>query len=459
MTIRRLLVANRGEIALRVVRACRELGVESVAVHSSADADSPAVRLADAAVHIGPPSPRASYLHIPSIVEAARNSGADAVHPGYGFLSEDPDFAEVCADAGLMFVGPPPQVMQRLGDKSAARAAMAEAGLPLLPGTVAPVATAAEGARVAGDIGYPVIIKAVAGGGGRGMAVVHRAGDFARAFAETTAAAHAVFRDGRVYVERYLTGARHVEVQVLCDAHGAGVHLGERDCSVQRRHQKLIEETPSTCLTPSLRARMGAAAVRGALAVGYRGAGTMEFLVDDAGRFSFMEMNCRIQVEHPVTEMVTGIDLVGEQIRVAAGEPLGYRQDAVALTGAAVECRINAEDPARGFAPTPGPLDVVEWPAGPWTRVDSGYASGSRVSPHYDSLLAKVVTWGPDRARALARMERALTELRVQGRGVTTTTEFHRRILRHPAFRAGTHSLRLVEELADNTTTEKGRAA
>jgi acetyl-CoA carboxylase biotin carboxylase subunit len=447
----RLLIANRGEIALRVARTCRELGIGVVVVYSTADRDSPVVRMADEAVHIGPPAPKASYLHIPNIIEAALQTGADAIHPGYGFLSEDPDFAEICEKEGITFVGPSPEVMQQLGNKATARALMSQAGLPLLPGSVEPVRTVDHGVAVAEEIGYPVIIKAVAGGGGRGMTVVWEPREFPDAYARTTAAAHAVFRDPNVYVERFLANARHVEVQVLCDAYGAGVHLGERDCSVQRRHQKLIEETPSTRLTPPLRAAMGEAAVRGARAVGYRGAGTVEFLLDDEGRFYFMEMNARIQVEHPVTELTTGIDLIREQIRVAAGEPLDIEQQQVGYTGAAIECRINAEDPDRGFAPTAGVIDVLELPGGPWTRVDSGYTAGARISPHYDSLLAKVIVWAPDRLQALARMQRALGELRVEGRGLATTASLHQAILRDPTFRAGEHSI----EFVDNFMTQR----
>jgi acetyl-CoA carboxylase biotin carboxylase subunit len=449
----RVLIANRGEIALRVARACRELGIEVVAVYSTADRETPIVRLADVAVHIGPPAAKASYLYIPNIIEAALQTGAEAIHPGYGFLSEDPDFAEICAKEGIVFIGPPPEVMQQLGNKASSRGLMSKAGLPLLPGTLDPVQSGQDGAAEAERIGYPVIIKAVAGGGGRGMAVVHEPADFDDAYLRTTAAAHAVFGDSRVYVERFLVGARHVEVQVLCDAYGAGVHLGERDCSVQRRHQKLIEEMPSTRLSPELRAAIGAAAVQGALAVGYRGAGTVEFLVDSAGNFYFMEMNARIQVEHPVTEMTTGVDLVREQIRLAAGQALGLRQDDVAFSGAAIECRINAEDPDRGFAPAPGVLDVLELPGGPWTRVDTWCTTGTRVTPHYDSLLAKVIVWAPDRAQALARMDRALAELRVEGPGVATTAAFHRAILRDPTFRAGEHSIGFVERFR---STEEG---
>ncbi len=443
--IGRLLIANRGEIAVRVARACRELGIEVVAVHSTADRHSAVVEMADEAVHIGPPAPRASYLHVPNLVEAALRSGADAVHPGYGFLSEDPDFAEICDAEGLTFVGPPPEVMQLMGNKATARRLMADAGLPLLPGVVDPVRTAEEGLRIAAEIGYPVIIKAAAGGGGRGMTVVRGPEDFAEAFTTTQTVARAVFRDPTVYVERYLSGARHVEVQVLCDAHGNGISLGERDCSLQRRHQKLLEEGPAGHLTPAQRAELGELAVRGALSVGYTGAGTVEFLVDGQGRAYFMEMNARIQVEHPVTELLTGVDLVREQLLVAGGEPLRLRQEDVVVRGAAIECRINAEDPARGFAPAPGRLDVLRVPDGPWTRFDTGYRQGDEVSPHYDSLLGKLVVWAPDREQALRRMDRALSELRVEGPGVHTTAALHRALLRDPDVRADRHDVQFLD--------------
>ncbi|GLY67820.1 acetyl-CoA carboxylase biotin carboxylase subunit [Amycolatopsis taiwanensis] len=453
--IRRLLIANRGEIALRVARTCREMGIEVVAVHSTADRDAAVLAFADDAVCIGPPAPKNSYLNIPNIVEAARLSGADAIHPGYGFLSEDPDFAEICAANGLIFVGPDPEVMSRIASKAVVRGLMSRAGLPLLPGTEDPVETVEDGERIAAEIGYPVIIKAAAGGGGRGMAIVPTKHDFRTTYHATRSAAHAVFKDSTVYLERFLTGARHVEIQVLCDRHGNGIHLGERDCSVQRRRQKLVEEAPSTRLDAALRAEMGAAAVRGALSVGYTGVGTMEFLVDGDGRFYFMELNARIQVEHPVTEMVTGVDLVAEQLRVAGGEPLSLSQSDVVISGAAIECRINAEDPGASFAPTPGVLERLELPGGPWTRVDAGYLAGSRVPPHYDSLLAKVVVWGPDRRSVLARMDRALTEIRVQGRGISTTAGFHRAVLSHPVFAAGEHTIHFVDEML---TEEKERS-
>ncbi|WP_432564340.1 acetyl-CoA carboxylase biotin carboxylase subunit [Kineococcus sp. SYSU DK003] len=444
----KVLIANRGEIALRVARACRSLGIEVVAIHSASDADSPVVRLADQAVNVGPAPARFSYLNIPNVVEAALQTGADAVHPGYGFLSEDPDFAQVCADVGLTFIGPRPEVMARLGNKATARSEMAAAGLPLLPGVVEPVATAEEGAAIADDIGYPVVIKAAAGGGGRGITVVRDPAQFRRAYAETRRTAHTVFRDSTVYVERYLDRARHIEVQVLLDEHGAGVHLGERDCSVQRRHQKLVEEAPAAGLSPAQREEIGAAAVRAAQAVGYTGVGTFEFLLDQQGRFSFMEVNCRIQVEHPVTEVVTGLDLVREQIRVAAGEPLGFTQADVRLEGAAIECRLNAEDPTRGFAPAPGLLEVFDLPGGPGIRVDTGYTAGARISPHYDSLVAKLIAWGADREQALARMRTALAELRIDGPGVATTRDLHLQVLADPVFRAGAHHTGFLETSA-----------
>jgi acetyl-CoA carboxylase, biotin carboxylase subunit len=435
--VSKVLIANRGEIALRVARACRELTIPCVAVYSTADADSAVVRFADEAVHVGPPPTGRSYLHIPSIVGAALKTGADAIHPGYGFLSEDPYFAEICADHGITFIGPRPDVMEKMGNKATARQLMTKAGLPLLPGTVEPVATADEAQDIADGIGYPVIIKAAAGGGGRGMTVVSRRDDLRHSYQTTRALAQAVFKDSAVYIERYLRAARHTEVQVVCDDYGNGIHLGERDCSVQRRHQKLIEEAPSIHLTGELRQERGSAAVQGALSLGYTGAGTMEFLLDEDGQFWFMEMNTRIQVEHPVSEMVTGIDLIKEQIRVARGEPLTYSQDQVRLSGHAIECRINAEDPERGFAPAAGRLEEYVPPGGPWTRVDSHCYPGWMVSPFYDSLIAKLIVWAPDRAEALDRMVRALGEFRIDGPGIKTTIGFQQRVFAHPVFRSG----------------------
>ncbi|SFQ64805.1 acetyl-CoA carboxylase, biotin carboxylase subunit [Amycolatopsis arida] len=438
-----VLVANRGEIALRVLRTCQEMGIRTVAVYSTADADSAVVRAADVAVQIGPPQPRGSYNSASAIVEAARQTGAQAVHPGYGFLSEDPDFAEICTANGLVFVGPPPDVIARLGDKAVARKLMSDAGLPLLPGSRRVVNELGEALALADEIGFPVIIKAVAGGGGRGMTVVRDRRELPGAYRRTRSTAQALFGNSRVYIERFCEQVRHVEVQVLADSHGNVLHLGERDCSVQRRNQKLVEETPAPGLDPRLRAAVADAAVRGARAVGYVGAGTFEFLVAD-GEFYFMEINCRIQVEHPVTEMVTGVDLVREQLRVAAGEPLDLTQDEIQPRGVALECRVNAEDPLRDFAPTPGLLDEFQPPAGPFVRVDTHAFPGYRVQPHYDSLLAKVITWAPDRPQAIARMQRALRELTVSGAGVCNTADVLGEVLAHPDFRAGTHTTALL---------------
>src|ERR671914_1785083 len=433
----KVLIATRGEIALRVARACRELGVKSVAVYSTADAEAAVVRFADEAVCIGPPAAGKSYLHIPNIIGAAQKTGAEAIHPGYGFLSEDPFFAEICADSDITFIGPRPDVMEKVGDKAIARDLMQKAGLPLLPGTIEPVGTPDEAQEIADGIGYPVIIKAVAGGGGRGMNVVRKAEDLVRLYQTTRATAQAIFKDSSVYIERYLDAPRHTEVQLVCDAYGNGVYFYERDCSVQRRHQKLIEEAPSIHLNDDTRRDIGERAVNGALSVGYQGAGTMEFLLDDDGRLYFMEMNARIQVEHPVSEMVTNHDLIQEQIRVAAGEQMSVTQDDLPLRGHSIECRINAEDPERDFAPAAGKLDIYVPPGGPGTRVDSHCYPGWAIAPFYDSLIAKLIVWGPDRGAAIDRMDRALSEFRVEGRGVKTTIPFHRAVLADERFRAG----------------------
>lgn len=442
-----LLIANRGEIALRIARACRELGIRTVMVYSTADQDSPALRLADQLVRIGPAAAKRSYLYPPAILEAALGTGVEAIHPGYGFLSEDADFAEMCEAEGLTFVGPPPPVIASLGDKTRARKLATGAGLPVLPGSAGTLSIAQAAKAVADEIGYPVIIKAAAGGGGRGMAVVRDPLDFSRAFAETRASAQAVFGDGRVYVEKYVDTARHVEVQILADLHGNIVSLGERDCSVQRRRQKLIEESPAPGLPAELTARIGQAAVACARAAGYVGAGTFEFLVDAEGGFFFIEANCRIQVEHPVTEMVTGIDLVREQLLIASGRPLSFGQGDIAPRGVSIECRVNTEDPARGFLPTPGRIEEFVPPGGPFTRVDTHGANGVLVSADYDSLLAKVIVWAPDRDQAIIRMERALSEFRITGRGVCTTIGFLREILADTLFRGAKHHTSLVDDL------------
>jgi len=445
--IRKILIANRGEIALRIARTCREMGIATVAVYSTADRDSPVVRYADESVHIGPAPPRRSYLYMPSIVEAALRCGADAVHPGYGFLSEDPDFAQVCAAHELVFIGPRPEVMEKAADKARVRALLARAGLPVLPGSDGPVGGAAEAEQIARAIGFPLVIKASAGGGGRGITVVERAADFVPALQQTSHEARMVFGNGEVYLERYLPAARHVEVQILADAHGNVVHLGERDCSLQRRNQKLVEESPSPGLDRALADRLGELAVTGARSLAYSGVGTMEFLVGPDGTATFMELNARIQVEHPVTEMVTGIDLIREQILVAAGEPLTFTQDDIRPSGVAIECRINAEDPEAGFRPAPGLLKAFRPPGGPFTRVDSGFHEGDQVPAFYDSLLAKLIVWAPDREQALARAQRALAEFVVDGPGVHTTIPVLRRLLAEPAFVQGRHTTRFVEGL------------
>ncbi|WP_067538189.1 acetyl-CoA carboxylase biotin carboxylase subunit [Nocardia crassostreae] len=443
--IKTVLVANRSEIALRVVRACRELGLRSVVVYSTADAESIPVRLADDAVCIGPPEPGRSYLNIPNVIGAALRTGADAIHPGYGFLSENADFASVCAEEGLIFVGPSPETMASLADKAVTRALMSKAGLPLLPGTTATLTGAAEAEEIAERIGYPVILKAAAGGGGRGMRVVRAREEIEDAYRRTQTEASLAFGDGSLYLERYLEGARHIEVQVLADRYGNTVHLGERDCSVQRRHQKLLEESPSPALDDATRAAIGAAAVAGARSVGYEGAGTMEFLLDRDGGFWFMEMNARLQVEHPVTEMVSGVDLVAEQLRIAQGRPLRIRQSDIEFRGHAIECRINAEDPERDFAPSTGRVTAYRPPAGPWVRVDSHLEEGMTVSPYYDALLAKVIVWAADRPAAIDRMSRALDELVLTGPGLTTCAGFHRdAILADPEFRSGDFDLDFV---------------
>jgi acetyl-CoA carboxylase biotin carboxylase subunit len=452
----KVLIANRGEIAVRVARACRELGVRTVAVYSTADRDSAVLRLADESVCIGPPPSRHSYLNAAAVVEAALQTGADAVHPGYGFLSEDADFAEICTDNGLTFIGPPPEVLSQLGDKATARVLMQRAGLPLLPGSAQVISDATDAVATADRIGFPVILKAAAGGGGRGMTVVWDPADVVRAYRDTRRVAQNVFGDDRVYVERYLERARHVEVQFLCDAHGQGIHLGTRDCSVQRRRQKLVEEAPAPALALDTALAMCEAAAQAATGAGFTGAGTAEFLVDEDERYYFMEVNSRIQVEHPVTEMVTGVDLVHEQLRIAAGMPLRWQQADVALRGVSMECRVNAEDPQRQFAPTPAVVGRFLPPGGPFTRVDTHGFPGWRVGPDYDSLLAKVVVWGHDRDEAMHRMDRALGEFDVDGPGLATTIPFLRRVLADSEFRGATHFTGLVDRLAADSVTGTG---
>ncbi|HEU4799762.1 MAG TPA: acetyl-CoA carboxylase biotin carboxylase subunit [Gemmatimonadales bacterium] len=440
---KKVLIANRGEIALRVIRACRELGVETVAVYSEADRESLHVRFADDDVCIGPPPSRLSYLRIPHIIAAAEITGADAIHPGYGFLAENAEFADTCKASNIAFIGPTADQIRSMGDKATARRLAAEAGVPTVPGSPGTIESADEAMAFAETIGFPVIIKATAGGGGKGMRICRQADQFVQLFNLAQNEALSAFGNGAVYVEKYLEQPRHVEIQVMGDSHGKVVHLGERDCSVQRRHQKLIEESPSPALTPELRAQMGDAAVALAARIGYVGAGTVEFLLDIDGNFYFMEMNTRIQVEHPVTEMVTSFDLVKEQIRVAAGAPVSFLGDGRRLRGHAIECRINAEDPYRNFQPSPGTITAYHPPGGPGVRVDSHVYAGYHVPPYYDSLLAKVIVHGNDRAEALARMGQALDSFIVEG--VTTTIGFLARVIRHPDFEAGKVDTRFLE--------------
>jgi acetyl-CoA carboxylase biotin carboxylase subunit len=440
---RKVLIANRGEIALRVIRACRELGLETVAVYSEADRESLHVRFADDDVCIGPAPGRLSYLKIPNIIAAAEITGADAIHPGYGFLAENAEFAETCKASNITFIGPTPEQIRQMGDKATARRLAAEAGVPTVPGSPGTIEDPAEALEFAESIGFPVIIKATAGGGGKGMRIAHDADAFQQLFGLAQNEALSAFGNGSVYVEKYLEHPRHVEIQVMGDRHGRVVHMGERDCSVQRRHQKLIEESPSPALDDALRARMGEAAVRLAANIGYVGAGTLEFLLDQDGSFYFMEMNTRIQVEHPVTEMVTSFDLVKEQIRVAAGEPVSFQGDGRRLRGHAIECRINAEDPYRNFQPSPGLITAYHPPGGPGVRVDTHVYAGYTVPPHYDSLLAKVIVHGNDRDEALRRMGQALDSFILEG--VTTTIPFLARVIRHPDFVAGRIDTRFLE--------------
>ena len=442
---RKVLIANRGEIALRVIRACRELRISTVAVFSQADRDSLHVRLADESVCIGPPPPAQSYNHVARIISAAEVTGADAIHPGYGFLAENAHFADVCASSGFTFIGPGPEMIRKMGDKAVARRTMMDAGLPLVPGSEGVLADAEEACGVARQIGYPVIIKATAGGGGRGMRVAWDDKSLRTSFGIAQAEAGAAFSNSAVYLEKYIARPRHVEFQLFGDSHGNLIHLGERECSVQRNHQKLIEEAPSPFLSDAQRRQVGGLAVHGARAIGYVNAGTMEFLFDQDGSFYFMEMNTRIQVEHPVTEEVTGLDLVKEQIRVAAGEALSLTQDEVEWRGHALECRINAEDHVHGFRPSPGTITYWYKPGGPGIRVDSHVYTGYTVPPFYDSMIGKLIAHGKTRDEALRRMEIGLDEMIVEG--VQTTIPFHHLALRHPRFQQGDIDTHFVDEL------------
>ena len=448
-SIRRVLIANRGEIALRIIRACHDEGLEAVAVYSEADRQAPFVRAADSAVAIGPAAPAECYLRIDRLLGAARASGAQAIHPGYGFLSERAEFAKAVEDAGLIFVGPPSSAIAAMGDKTSARRLMQAAGVPIVPGALAALANPEEAFSVAEAIGYPVLVKAAAGGGGKGMRVVHAAADLTAALEGASSEARKAFGDGSVYLEKFIQRPRHVEIQILADAETT-IHLGERECSIQRRHQKLVEESPSVAVDPALRERMGAAAVAAARAVGYRGAGTCEFLLDADGTFFFLEMNTRIQVEHPVTEEVYAVDLVREQLRIARGLPMTVRRGSLSPRGWSIECRITSEDPANGLLPSAGTIRWLRPPAGPGVRWESGIESGSDVTLHYDSMLAKLIVRGPTRARAMDTMRRALAELVVVG--VATNVPFHRRLFDDPDFIAGDIDIHFLERRPDLLT-------
>lgn len=432
---KKILVANRGEIAVRIIRTCQEMNIKSVAVYSEADRDALYVQMADEAVCIGAPQPSRSYLNIPNIIGAAVSRKAEAIHPGYGFLAENPYFAEICETSGIRFIGPPAAAIEAMGSKARARELMAEAGVPVVPGSPGLLTRNGDIAQVAEGIGYPVIVKASAGGGGRGMRVANNLPELEKSVTAARTEAEAAFGDGGVYLEKYLEEPRHVEIQVLADQHGNAVYLGERDCSIQRRHQKLVEEAPCPVLTGELRQEMGQAAVRAAQSVRYAGAGTVEFLLDRAGNYYFIEMNTRIQVEHPVTELVTGIDLVAAMIDIAAGATLPYHQEDVGIRGAAIECRINAEDPDLDWRPCPGQITGYLPPGGFGVRVDSGVYSGYSIPHYYDSLIAKLITWGSNRGEAIRRMQRALGEFRIEG--VVTTIPFLQRVMSNAFFQRG----------------------
>ncbi|MHB9146024.1 MAG: acetyl-CoA carboxylase biotin carboxylase subunit [Symbiobacteriia bacterium] len=439
----KILIANRGEIAIRIMRACRELGIKTVAVYSEADRDALHTRYADEAYYIGPAPSSQSYTHIPHLISAAVASGAEAIHPGYGFLAENPFFAQVCEAWGIKFIGPRADSIEKMGVKAAARAAMQAVGVPVVPGSEGIVTSEEDLLAIGRDIGFPLLVKASAGGGGRGIRIARSEAELQAAWEKAQSEAKATFGSAEVYIEKYLEQAHHIEVQVLGDNFGNVIHLGERECSVQRRRQKLLEEAPSVNVDPALREQITSAAVAAAKAVDYTSAGTCEFLVDHLGHFYFIEMNTRIQVEHPVTELVAGVDIVKEQIRVAAGQPLRYRQEDIQLRGHAIECRITAEDPDKGLLPSIGQITAYEPPGGPGVRVESAAYAGFSVTPYYDSLIAKLVVWAEDREAAIARMERALAEYRIDG--IKTSIPVHERILAHPDFQAGTVSTEWLE--------------
>ncbi|MGD1901906.1 MAG: acetyl-CoA carboxylase biotin carboxylase subunit [Geitlerinemataceae cyanobacterium] len=445
MKFSKILIANRGEIALRVLRTCEEMGIATVAVYSTVDRNALHVQMADEAVCIGEPASSKSYLNIPNIISAALTRNATAIHPGYGFLAENSRFAEICADHQIEFIGPTPEAMDAMGDKSTARETMKNAGVPTVPGSEGLLATDAEALELAKDIGYPVMIKATAGGGGRGMRLVHEPEELPKLFAAAQGEAEAAFGNPGLYLEKFIVQPRHIEFQIFADSYGNAVHLGERDCSIQRRHQKLLEEAPSPFLSDELRQKMGAAAVNVAKSIGYVGAGTVEFLVDKNGDFYFMEMNTRIQVEHPVTEAVTGIDLIAEQIRIAQGDKLSVTQEQVQLRGHAIECRLNAEDPKHNFRPSPGRISGYLPPGGVGVRVDSHVYTDYDIPPYYDSLIGKLIVWGNDRPTAIARMKRALRECAITG--LPTTIEFHEKILDSPEFNRAEVYTNFIEQL------------
>jgi len=441
---KKILIANRGEIAVRIMRACREMGIATVAVYSEVDRTAQHVRYADEAYLLGPAPATESYLVMEKIIEAAKASKAEAIHPGYGFLAENPNFAQLVNDAGLTFIGPKPETIQLLGDKMAARETMIKAGVPIVPGVKKAISSVAEAQKIAAEIGYPILLKAAAGGGGKGMRIVRNADDMGQLFKMARSEAKSAFGDERIYIEKYLEKPRHIEFQIMADQHGNVVHLGERECSIQRRHQKVIEESPSPIVDPEMRRRMGATAIQAARAANYFNAGTVEFLVDQDKNFYFLEVNTRLQVEHPVTEMVTGIDLAKEQIRVAAGESLSFSQEDIQWYGSAIECRIYAEDPENNFLPSIGKIQSYREPQGPGVRVDSGLAKGDMVSMYYDPLISKLITWGRTRSEAIQRMQRALDEYVISG--VQTAIPFHKQVMNHADFIKGNISTHFIDE-------------
>ncbi|MDB5700849.1 MAG: accC [Sphingomonadales bacterium] len=452
--IEKLLIANRGEIALRIHRACHEMGIKTVAVHSTADSDAMHVRLADEAICIGPASATDSYLNVPAIISAAEISGADAIHPGYGFLSENARFADIVEEHGIIFVGPKPEHIRTMGDKVEAKRTAGALGMPLVPGSDGAVSDPVEARKIAKEIGYPVIVKAASGGGGRGMKVVTREEDLETLMSQAGTEAKAAFGDATVYIEKYLGNPRHIEFQIFGDGKGNAIHLGERDCSLQRRHQKVLEEAPSPVITTAERMRMGGIVSKAMADMGYRGAGTIEFLWED-GAFYFIEMNTRLQVEHPVTEMITGVDLVREQIRIAEGLPLSVAQDEIVFSGHAIECRINAEDP-RTFAPSPGLVKAYHAPGGMHVRMDSGLYAGYKIPPYYDSMIAKLIVYGRTREGCIMRLRRALEETVIEG--VKTTVPLHQALLQQPDIQNGDYSIKWLEEwLAEQDVADKAR--